>query len=140
MGYAARLGLPALAVAMAACAAAAVECPRGPEGNLCKAENGDAMAMYLVGREAYAAGRESGDLSEALDWARKARDAGYRGGRMLLKMVYVQMGEGTHLDYAQAWRWLTGAIEAGDDYLEPWRARLETRMTEEQLARARERE
>ena len=140
MGYAAKLGLPALAVAMAACAAAAAECPRGPEGNLCKAENGDPMAMYLVGREAYAAGRESGDLSEALDWARKARDAGYRGGRMLLKMVYVQMGEGTHLDYAQAWRWLTGAIEAGDDYLETWRARLETRMTEEQLARARARE
>lgn len=137
MGYAARFGLPALAVAMAACAAAA-ECPRGPEGNLCKAESGDPMAMYLVGREAYAAGRESGDLSEALDWARKARDAGYRGGRMLLKMVYVQMGEGTHLDYAQAWRWLTDAIEAGDDYLETWRARLETRMTEEQLARARE--
>ena len=140
MGYAAKLGLPALAVAMAVCAAAAAECPRGPEGNLCKAENGDPMAMYLVGREAYAAGRESGDLSEALDWARKARDAGYRGGRMLLKMVYVQMGEGTHLDYAQAWRWLTGAIEAGDDYLETWRARLETRMTEEQLARARARE
>ena len=47
------------------------------------------------------------------------------------------MGEGTRLDYAQAWRWLTGAMEAGADYLEPWRARLEARMTAEQLARAR---
>ena len=116
---------------------AAAECPRGPEGNLCKAESGDPLAMYMVGREAYLAGRETGDLSEAFAWARKSRDAGYRGGRMLLKMVYVQMGEGTHRDHVQAHGWLTDAIAAGDDYLEPWRDRLEDRMTEEDLARAR---
>ena len=133
---AARLGFSALGIAVAAltalAASAQTACPAGPEGNLCKAGNGDPMAMYMVGREAYAAGRESGDLSEALAWARRARDAGYRGGRMLLKMVYVQMGEGTHRDYVQAHVWLTKAIEAGDDYLEPWRARLEARMTGEE--------
>ena len=117
-------------------AAAGAACPAGPEGNRCKAEAGDPMAMYMIGREAYAAGRESGDLSEALAWARKARDAGYRGGRMLLKMVYVQMGEGAHRDYVQAWRWLDSAIAAGDEYLEPWIARLEKKMSDEQRARA----
>lgn len=116
--------------------AAGAACPPGPEGNLCKAENGDAMAMYMVGREAYQAGRESGDLGEAFVWAQKARDAGYRGGRMLLKMVYVQMGEGTHHDYVEAHRWLSEAIAAGEDYLEPWRRRLEKKMTADQLAAA----
>lgn len=117
--------------------AAGAACPPGPEGNLCKAENGDAMAMYMVGRVAYEAGRESGDLGEAFVWAQKARNAGYRGGRMLLKMVYVQMGEGTHHDYVQAHRWLSEAIAAGEDYLEPWRRRLEKKMTADQLAAAR---
>ena len=119
-----------------ASAAAQTACPTGPEGNRCKAENGDPMAMYMVGREAYAAGRENGDLSDALAWARRARDAGYRGGRMLLKMVYVQMGEGTHRDHVQAHGWLTDAIEAGEDYLEPWLGRLEAKMTGGELERA----
>ena len=129
------LWFPALGLALAASVAAAA-CPEGPEGNLCKAEEGDPLAMYMIAREAYAAGRESGDLSEAFDWAQRSRDGGYRGGRMLLKMVYVQMGEGTHSDFVQAWRWLSEAIEAGDDYLEPWRQRLEKKMTDEEIATA----
>lgn len=128
---------PALGLVLAAFAAAAqAACPAGPDGNRCKAENGDALAAYMIAREAYAAGRESGDLSEAFAWAQRSRDAGYRGGRMLLKMVYVQMGEGTHRDFVQAWRWLTEAIEAGDDYLEPWRRRLEKRMSAGELEAA----
>ncbi len=131
-------GVPAFGLALAAFAALAqAACPAGPAGNLCKAENGDPLAMYMIGREAYLAGRETGDLTEAFDWARRSRDAGFRGGRMLLKMVYVQMGEGTHRDYPQAWRWLTAAMEAGDDYLEPWRGRLEKKMSPDELGRAR---
>ncbi len=131
-------GYLALVVSLAAAPAVAESrCPAGPEGNLCKAENGDPMAMYMVGREAYAEGREKGDLSAAREWALRSRSAGYRGGRMLLKMIYVQMGEGTHHDYVQAHIWLTDAIQAGDEYLEPWRERLEEKMSSEQLAEAR---
>ncbi len=115
-----KLARRALALAMIAAmapAAAAAECPPGPEGNLCKAENGDPLAMYMVGRRAYLEGRETGDLAEAFDWAWRSKEAGYLGGRMLLKMIYLQMGDGFHRDYVQAHRWLSEAIEGGDDYL-----------------------
>jgi hypothetical protein len=95
--------------------------------------------MYMVGRSAFLEGRETGDLTEAFDWARRSKEAGNRSGRMLLKMVYLQMGEGNHRDYAQAHRWLSEAIDGGDDYLVAWRERLEAKMTAEQLAEARER-
>ena len=134
----ARLAL-ALAMIAAIAPAAAAECAPGPEGNLCKAESGDPLAMYMVGRRAYLEGRETGDLAEAFDWARRSKEAGYRGGRMLLKMVYLQMGDGVHHDYVQAHRWLSEAIDGGDDYLVAWRNRLEAKMTAEQLAEARER-
>ena len=69
---------------------AMAECAPGPEGNLCKAENGDPAAMYMVGREAYDAARESGDFSEAYMWATRARAEGFLGGKMLFKMIHLQ--------------------------------------------------
>ena len=133
-----KLACLALAVAMmAATAPAAVaECTPGPEGNLCKAENGDVAAMYMVGRRAYLDGRETGDLAVAYYWARRSKEGGFLGGRMLLKMVHLQMGDGIHHDYVQAHRWLSEAIDGGDDYLVVWRKRLEDKMTAEQLAEA----
>ncbi|MDP6352955.1 MAG: hypothetical protein QF926_05280 [Alphaproteobacteria bacterium] len=131
--------LACLALAMIAAmapAAVAADCAPGPEGNLCKAENGDSLAMYMVGREAYAEGRQTGDLTEAYKWASRSREAGFLGGRMLFKMVLLQMGDGIHRDYVQAHRWLSIAIDGGDDYLVPWRKRLEARMTVEQRAEA----
>lgn len=133
-----KLACLAFAVVMiAATAPAAVaECTPGPEGNLCKAENGDVAAMYMVGRRAYLDGRVTGDLAVAYYWARRSKEGGFLGGRMLLKMVHLQMGDGIHHDYVQAHRWLSEAIEGGDDYLVVWRKRLENKMTAEQLAEA----
>lgn len=130
------LGL-ALAMLIAAGPAGANNCAPGPEGNLCKAENGDPRAMYLIGREAYDAARESGDFSEAYEWASRAKEAGFLGGRMLFKMVHLQAGDGHHHDYVEAHRWLSAAIADGADYLIPWRRRLEAKMTSEQIADAR---
>ena len=45
--------------------AALAQCPSGPKGDLCLAENGDMRAMYRVAREAYLEGRKTGDFSEA---------------------------------------------------------------------------
>ena len=129
------LGL-VLALLIAAGPAGAAGCPPGPEGNRCKAENGDPRAMYLIGREAYDEARQSGDFSEAYMWASRAKDAGFLGGRMLLKMVYLQAGDGLHHDYVEAHRWLSAAIADGDDYLVSWRQRLEAKMTPEQIAEA----
>lgn len=131
----------ALAVALATIAiapAVAADCVSGPEGNLCKAENGDPRAMYMVGRRFYLDGlaAESGDMTDAYVWASRSKEAGFLGGRMLLKMVYLQLGDGHHLDYVQAHIWLSQAIDGGDDYLVPWRKRLRYRMTDEQIAEA----
>ena len=129
------LGL-ALALWTAAGPAGAESCPPGPEGNRCKAENGDPRAMYLVGREAYDEARTTGDFSEAYMWASRSKEAGFLGGSMLFKMVHLQAGEGLHHDYVEAHRWLSAAIADGDEYLVPWERRLETKMTPEQIAEA----
>ena len=129
------LGL-ALALWTAAGPAGAADCPPGPEGNRCKAENGDPRAMYLIGREAYDEARTTGDFSEAYMWASRSKEAGFLGGRMLLKMVYLQAGEGLHHDYVKAHGWLSAAIADGDEYLVPWERRLEAKMTPEQIAEA----
>ena len=130
------LGL-ALALWTAAGPAGAEDCPPGPEGNRCKAENGDPRAMYLIGREAYDEARTTGDFSEAYMWASRSKEAGFLGGSMLFKMVHLQAGEGLHHDYVEAHRWLSAAIADGDEYLVPWERRLEAKMTPEQIAEAR---
>lgn len=123
----------ALFVSASAVQAAVEDCPPGPEGNLCRAENGDVHAMYIVGREAYDAARDTGDFSEAYRWASQARTAGFLGGRMLFKMIHLQAGQGRHHDNVEAHQWITKAIAEGDDYLIPWKRRLEAIMTPEQI-------
>ncbi len=130
-----------VALGLVACIAAAApalanECPPLPQGMQCAAENGDPRAMYLVGREAYDAARETGDFSQAYLWATRAREAGFLGGRMLYKMVHLQAGDGAHQDFVEAHQWLSMAIADGAEYLVPWRRRLESKMTDEQLAQA----
>lgn len=127
-----------LAVMTFSLPAAATVCATGPEGNLCKAKNGDPRAMYMIGREAYLEGRKTGDLSEAYHWAFQAKEAGFLAGKMLLKMIYLQAGDGVHTDFVQAHRWLTTAVESGDDEMEVWLSRLERKMTPEQRAEARQ--
>ncbi len=117
--------------------AATEDCPKGPEGNRCKAENGDPLAMYLIGREAYEAARETGDFSEAYMWATRAREAGFLAGRMLFKMIHLQAGDGGHHDKVEAHQWITKAIAEGDDYLVPWKRRLEAVMTDDEFKAAR---
>jgi len=111
----------------------AEECAPGPQENLCKAENGDQYAMYMVGRRAYLEGREVDELAEAYKWAWRSKEAGYRGGHMLLKMIYLEASAGGHNDYIEAHNWLSKAIaEDSGEYLVSWRKRLEAMMTSEQ--------
>ena len=130
------LGLT-LAAALSAATAAAATCPPLPEGMKCHAENGDGRAMYMVGRDAYEAGRQTGDFSEAYMWANRAMDAKFfPAAKMLYKMVHLQAADGKHHDLIEAHRWLTTVIDKGNDYLVPWKGRLEAQMTREQLAEA----
>lgn len=116
--------------------AAELDCPSGEEWAACRAQQGDPLAMYVMGRRAYEAGRQSGDLTEALDWARKVVRAGEKNGERLIKMVYLQLGWGTHRNYVQAYVWLSEAIANGDDYVLPLRKQLMEKMNPEQLAEA----
>lgn len=113
------------------------DCPPLPEGMQCAAENGDPRAMYMVGREAYAKARETGDFNEAYMWATRAKDADFLGGKMLYKMVHLQAGDGMHNDFVEAHQWLSQAIDDGAEYLVSWRRRLEAKMSDEQIALAR---
>ena len=133
-----KLAAPILALLMCTGVvhAAMEDCAQGPEGNLCKAQNGDVHAMYMIGREAYDKARATGDFSEAYLWAARAREAGFLGGRMLFKMIHLQAGDGRHHDNVEAHQWITKAIAEGEDYLVPWKRRLEAIMTPEQLKAA----
>ena len=124
----------ALGMTVALTPAAMAECPSGPEGNMCKAESGDMYAMYMIARAAYLEGRETGDLSEAYKWAWQSKELGFRGGRMVLKMIYLNAG--VHNDPVEAHRWLTRAVNEGQDYVAIWKRRQETTMTSDQIQEA----
>jgi len=113
------------------------ECPAGDGWLACQAQAGDPAAMYAVGRNAYEAGRTSGNFSQALDWARKLNATGDKNGERLLKMTYLQLGWGGHHDYVQAYVWLSEGIAGGDDSLVRWRKTLAEKMTPDQLAAAK---
>ena len=122
-------------------AVAAEDCPSGPEGNLCKAERGERHAMYMVARAAYIKENEAikngatvVDFSDAYKWAWKAHNLGFAGGDKVLKMIYLNAT--AHNDPVEAHRWLTRALNDGEDYLILWQQRLEGIMSQEQIQEA----
>jgi len=126
-----------VALASISLSAIAADCPSGSDGHLCRAENGDAHAMFKVAREEYMEGRETGDLSKAYKWAWDSKELGDRWGRQLLKMIYINTN--LHHDPVEAHRWLTRALNEGNkrlDYVIIWKDRLEITMTKEQIQEA----
>jgi hypothetical protein len=117
------------------------ECSNKEDKVLCMALEGDAMAMYVMGRREYTIARKTGDMTKALNWTLKVlenKDSALVASR-LLKMIYIQLGEGVHKDYVQAYIWLQEGINKGDDYvyLIRWQERLTYYMTEQQINDAR---
>ena len=119
--------------------AAGSNCPDGDSWIACQAQNGDPLAMYVMGRNAYDEARKTGDFTAPMNWARKVVAAGNPNGKRLLKMVHLQLGWAAHKDYVQAYVWLSEAIAGGDIYLVPWRKMLMEKMTPEQIAEAKKR-
>ena len=117
------------------------ECSNKEDKVLCMALEGDTMAMYVMGRREYTIARSSGDMTKALEWTLKVlthKDK-ERVANRLLKMIYIQLGEGVHKDYVQAYIWLQEGINKGEDYiyLIRWQERLTYYMTEQQINDAR---
>lgn len=107
----------------------------------CDYENRN-MDLFIQGRDAFDAGRESGDLTEARRIAKELIDRkDEKHGRALLKFVYVQVSLGVHRNFVEAYRWIESDLAAGESYKRldlGWvRDKLAARMTPEQLAEAR---
>jgi hypothetical protein len=118
-------------------AAAADECPAGEQYIACQAKTGDKLAIYLQGRAAYDAGRDSGDFTKALEIARSLARQNDKNGERLLKMVHLQLSWGGHRDLVQAYTWLSEDLSQGDDYTVPLRKQLAQKMSAEQLKQAK---
>lgn len=117
-------------------------CSNKADKVLCMAEQGDTMAMYVMGRREYTIARTTGDMTKALEWTLKVMDYKdkERVASRLLKMIYIQLGEGVHKDYVQAYIWLQEGINKGEKYvyLIPWQGRLKYYMSEQQISEAKD--
>jgi len=107
----------------------------------CDYENKN-LDLFIKGRDAYDRGRETGDLSEARNLALQLierKDNAH--GKALMKFIYVQVGQGVHKNFVEAYRWVQADIAAGVTYqrlnLEKVRDSLAEKMTPEQLAEVR---
>ena len=114
-----------------------IDCSKKEDKILCMAQQGDTMAMYVMGRREYTIARSSGDMTKALEWTLKVMEHKdkERVANRLLKMIYIQLGEGVHKDYVQAYIWLQEGIDKWEKYvyLISWLQRLKYYMTEQQI-------
>ena len=107
----------------------------------CDYENAN-LGLFVKGRDAYVRGRETGDLSEARNIALELlsrKDT--KHGKVLMKYVYMQIGQGVHKNLVESYRWIASDLAVGASYsrlsLERIRDSLVARMTPEQLVEAR---
>ena len=78
-----------------------------------KAEKGDAVAQYNLGR-CYAKGQGvATNEVEAVKWCRKAAEQNYRAAQYSLSVCYAD-GRGVAKDEAEAVKWYGKAAESGD--------------------------
>jgi len=108
----------------------------------CDYENAN-LGLFIKGRDAYVKGRETGDLSQARNVALELlarKDA--KHGKVLMKYIYMQIGQGVHKNFVEAYRWIATDLAAGTTYsrldLERMRDLLEAKMTPEQLVEAKQ--
>lgn len=105
----------------------------------CAQEN-ENMHLFIQGREAYDKGRETGDLSEARKIAKELVQRKNKYGKRMLKMIYMQLANGTHKNYVEAYRWIDEAIANDEKYarldLNRVLNQLSEKMTPAQLAEA----
>ncbi len=107
----------------------------------CDEENAN-LALFMKGHDAFDRGRERGDLGEARRIALELiarKDE--RHGKILMKYIYMQVGQGVHRNYVEAYRWIADDMAHGAKYsrlsLEGTLDRLVTKMTPEQIAEAK---
>lgn len=76
------------------------------------AEQGDAVAQYLLGLGYHRGDGVAVDYSQAVYWLKKSAEQGYFDAQFLLASCYV-IGNGVTVDYPQAVYWLKKAADQG---------------------------
>ena len=103
----------------------------------CAFEN-ENLSLFIKGRDAYDRGREIGDLSEAREIGYQLAARKNKNGRVLLKMIYMEVRMGGHKNYVQAYDWVEEAMQRNESYarldFQSVLDSLKKRMTPEQLA------
>ena len=111
-------------------------CPYEDEKE-CAYEN-ESLSLFIKGRDAYDHGREIGDLSQARDIGYQLAARKNKNGRVLLKMIYMEVRMGGHKNYLQAYEWVQEAMQRNESYsrldFQSVLDSLKKRMTPEQLA------
>lgn len=135
-----RVALTTLALAIITAPAAQAQdeaaCPY-EDAKECAFEN-ENLSLFIKGRDAYDHGREIGDLSEARDIGYQLAARKNKNGRVLLKMIYMEIRMGGHKNYVQAYDWVNEAMQRNESYarldFQSVLDSLKKRMTPEQLA------
>jgi len=111
-------------------------CPLEDEKE-CAYEN-ESLSLFIKGRDAYDHGREIGDLSEAREIGYQLAARKNKNGRILLKMIYMEIRMGGHKNHVQAYDWVEEAMQRNESYarldFQSVLDSLKKRMTAEQLA------
>ena len=111
-------------------------CPLEDEKE-CAYEN-ESLSLFIKGRDAYDHGREIGDLSQAREIGYQLAARKNKNGRILLKMIYMEIRMGGHKNYVQAYDWVNEAMQRNESYarldFQSVLDSLKKRMTPEQLA------
>ncbi len=102
-----------------------------------QALHGDTHAQYILGLKLEVGDGVPQDTGQAITWFRKAASQGDAFAQISLAEHY-QAGDGVPRDYVLAYCWLTLAADAGIELAARHRRTLESQMTGEQLAQARQ--
>ena len=130
----------ALILALAGCADRdedlAPVIPPLPAETVQRAESGDATAQFKLAEHYLVA--EPDDPERMLGWLRESARRGYPLAQTSLGVLHLN-GDGVPLDRAEAYAWFTLAADQGESSALEAEAALSIELSEEELARAKER-
>lgn len=107
-------------------------------GTIEKAENGNANAQYDLGDRFYDGLGVAQDYSEAAFWFGRAAENGHAQAQTNLGMMCA-LGRGVDRDDIEGFKWLSLAAASGDERAMKNLAKIEQRMTDDQVAEAKRR-
>jgi len=110
--------------------------PPLPAETVRQAESGDAAAQLKLAEHYLVV--EPDDPERMLGWLRESARRGYPLAQTSLSVLYLN-GDGVPLDRAEAYAWFTLAADQGEASALEAEAALSVELSEEELARAKER-